>query len=98
MIAPNGQENQSYSGLGKGIQRWELSHVALHASGGARKVDPTLNEIELEYLDVHRNYTLPTEGVFHSNQGEGDINVRFQTYYSGFGPTGLRCCAQSANI
>jgi hypothetical protein len=51
--------------------------VALHASRGGRKVDAILNELELElgHLDIHRNYTLPTEGVFHSNQSERDINV-----------------------
>jgi hypothetical protein len=53
--------------------------VALHASRGGRKVDAILNELEVElelgHLDIHRNYTLPTEGVFHSNQSERDINV-----------------------
>ena len=39
--------------------------MALHASGGACKVDAIL--IELEYLDIHPNSTLPTEGVFHSD-------------------------------
>jgi hypothetical protein len=53
-----------------------VGHVALHVSGDACKVN--VISIELEYSDIFLNSTPPTEGVFHSNQSEIDINLRSQ--------------------